>query len=256
MRRIRVIPILLLSNGGLVKTARFKKPNYIGDPINAVRIFNDKEVDELALLDIEASGLGKEPNFEKIKNVVSEAFMPMAYGGGIKTLDHIKSIFRVGIEKVVINTMAGRDPGLLERGAAIYGSQSIAVSMDVKKDFLGKYRVYLNKGKEKVRLSPVEYAKRAESFGAGEIIITSIDREGTYLGYDLDLVNQVSAAIQIPLVVNGGARNINDFLIAAQAGASATAAGSLFVYSSDEKGVMINYPKQHELTDHLYSKLN
>ena len=192
MHRVRVIPILLLSRGGLVKTIRFKKPSYIGDPVNAVKIFNEKEVDELAILDIEATRTGKAPDFEKLKDIVSEAFMPMAYGGGIESLDHIKSAFGIGMEKVVVNTVAGRKPDIINKAAAIYGSQSIVVSMDVKKDIFGKYKVFLNGGKEKIKADPVNYARKMEGLGAGEIILTAIDKEGCYQGYDLELIQKIS----------------------------------------------------------------
>jgi cyclase len=255
MTRIRVIPVLLLKNFGLVKTIKFKNPSYIGDPINAVRIFNEKEVDEIVLLDINASIQHREPDFEKIKDICSEAFMPFAYGGGITNIEQIKQLFQSGIEKVVINTQAYYQPKLIEKAASIFGSQSIVVSIDVKKNLFGKNKVYINSGTYNTKLVPAEYAKKMTEYGAGEIFLTSIEHEGTYKGYFEELISSVSSVINVPLVANGGAASIKSFLPAVKAGASAVAAGSMFVYQGNSRGVLINYPSQIELKKHLFNNI-
>ncbi len=254
MRRIRVIPILLLANGGLVKTVRFKKPNYIGDPINAVKIFNEKEVDELVILDIEKTRQNATPDFEHIRDIVSEAFMPIGYGGGIRSMDDIKRVIDCGIEKVVVNTIAWEKPHVIEEGAKIFGAQSMVVSVDYSRNMFGQTSAFIKSGGLKVKLTLEEYTKRLEAYGAGEIVLTSIDREGTYTGYDLEMITRISHSVSIPVVANGGARDISDFLLAVQSGASAVAAGSRFVYSGKEHGILINYPSQAELYREVFSK--
>lgn len=257
MKRIRVIPVLLLKNGGLVKTVKFKKPNYIGDPINAVKIFNEKEVDELVFLDIEATKLGKEPDYNKIEEIASECFMPLAYGGGIKNIDQVKHIVGIGVEKVILNTSAALKTELISQIAGIYGSQCAVVSVDVRKDMFGKYVCYIHSGKYKVKQKITDFVKSLENAGAGEIILTSIDREGTFKGYDIDLIRQVTEKVSIPVVANGGASKIEDFAEAVlKGGASAVAAGSLFVYKSENRGVLINYPSQEELKTALFDKIS
>jgi imidazole glycerol-phosphate synthase subunit HisF len=255
LKRVRVIPILLLQNGGLVKTIRFKHPTYIGDPINAVKIFNEKEVDEIALLDINATKQNREPDCEKIREICSEAFMPFAYGGGIKNIDQIKLLFQTGIEKVIINTQAFYQPQLIEQAATIFGSQSIVLSMDVKKNMFGKYTVWVASGTINTKYSPEEYAKKMAHFGAGEIILTPIDREGTYQGYDEKLIQSVAHSVNVPVVANGGASSVQSFLPAIKAGASAVSAGSMFVYHGDKKGILINYPSQSQLSEQLFHQL-
>jgi len=257
MKRIRVIPVLLLQNGGLVKTIKFKKPNYIGDPINAVKIFNEKEVDELVFLDIDATKLGKEPDYTKIEEIASECFMPLGYGGGIKNIEQVKRIIGIGVEKVILNTSAIANPQLISEIAKIYGNQCAVVSVDVKKDMFGKYVCYTTSGKNKVKQKIIDFVKTLENFGAGEIILTSIDREGTFNGYDIDLIKKVSEIINIPVVANGGAGKIEDFANATiNGGASAVAAGSLFVYKSANRGVLINYPSQKELKEIVFDKIS
>ncbi|MBN2663711.1 MAG: imidazole glycerol phosphate synthase subunit HisF [Bacteroidales bacterium] len=256
MKRIRVIPILLLQNNGLVKTVRFKKTTYIGDPINAVKIFNEKEVDELAFIDIEATVKNKEPDYNKIEEIASECFMPLAYGGGIKNLEQVKRIFAIGVEKVIINSAIILNRNLISEGAKIYGNQSIVVSVDVKKDFFGKYNCYFNSGKNKIKTDFITFVKEIEQLGAGEIVLTSIDREGTFKGYDLELIKQVTKNVNIPVIANGGASCVEDFEKAVNiGGASAVSAGSLFVYKSENRGVLINYPSQNELKEKLFSKI-
>jgi len=256
MKRIRVIPVLLLQNGGLVKTIKFKNPNYIGDPINAVKIFNEKEVDELVFLDIEATKLGKEPDYNKIEEIASECFMPLGYGGGIKNIEQVKKIISIGVEKVVINTSANTNQKLIGETAKIYGSQCAVVSIDVRKNMFGKYVCYINSGKNKVRQKLIDFVKAIENEGAGEIILTSIDKEGTFSGYDIDLIKKVSEVVNIPVVANGGASTIEDFTNAIKhGGASAVSAGSLFVYKSKNRGVLINYPSQKDLKKVVFEKI-
>jgi cyclase len=257
MKRIRIIPVLLLQNKGLVKTINFKNPTYIGDPINAVKIFNEKEVDELVFLDIEATNKNQEPNYNTIEEIASECFMPLGYGGGIKNIEQIKKIFAIGVEKVIINSSAYFTPNLISEAAKIYGNQSIVVSVDVKKDFFGKYNCFINTGKTKIKYKLIEYLKLLEDKGAGEIIVTSIDREGTFKGFDIELIKSVTQTVNIPIVANGGAGKIEDFAeVILTGGASAVAAGSLFVYKSMNRGVLINYPSQTELKDKIFSKID
>ena len=257
MKRIRVIPVLLLQNGGLVKTIKFKNPNYIGDPINAVKIFNEKEVDELVFLDIDATKLNKEPDYKTIEEIASECFMPLAYGGGVKSIEQIKTIFSIGVEKVIVNSSIANNSTLITEAAKIYGNQSIVASVDVKKDIFGKYVCYNISGKKKIKRPLIDYIKHIENTGAGEIILTSIDQEGTFNGYDIDLIKKVSETVAIPVVANGGASGINSFADAViNGGASAVAAGSFFVYKSENKGVLINYPSQAELKTVLFDKIS
>lgn len=248
MTRVRVIPVLLLRGAGLVKTKAFKDPVYVGDPINAVRIFNEKEVDELALLDITASVQGKEPPYQLISDIASECFMPLAYGGGIKNAEQVKRIFGLGVEKVILNSHAIETPGLIAEAAALAGSQSIVVSIDVKRGLLGGYRVHTHSGSKKRDLDPIAWAKRAEELGAGEILLNSIDRDGSMEGYDLALIKAVSRGISIPLIACGGAGNVDDLSAAVGVGgASAVAAGSMFVFHGKHRAVLINFPTQQDL---------
>lgn len=248
MLNIRVIPALLLKNKGLIKTVKFKEHRYIGDPINAVRIFNEKEVDELLVLDTTATIEGRGPEFKLIADLAGECFMPLGYGGGIQKIDDIDHLFNLGVEKVVLNSHAVNNPSLVENAAQKYGSQSIVVSLDVKKDILGKYVVFTHGGRITTRKSPLEIARHMEEVGAGEIILTSIDCDGTMKGYDLGLINKVSSIITIPLIASGGAGKIEDFLDAVNVGgASAVAAGSMFVYHGRHRAVLINYPEYSTL---------
>ncbi|CAM3475550.1 AglZ/HisF2 family acetamidino modification protein [Aequorivita lipolytica] len=256
MRRIRIIPVLLIQNGGLVKSIKFKDHKYIGDPINAVKIFNEKEVDEIVILDISASKENRGPNIEKLTDIAGEAFMPLSYGGGITTIEQVKKLLYQGAEKVILNTSTFDNPKLLTQIAEQFGSQSAVVSIDVKKDWLGNYKVYRNNGKKNTNLSPVDFAKKVEEAGAGEIILTSIDRDGTYKGFDIELIKLVADSVSIPVVACGGASKVADITEAiVKGGASAVAAGSLFVYASEQKGIMINYPKQNQLIEEVFSKL-
>lgn len=247
MLQKRVIPVLLLRNKGLVKTVKFDKHKYIGDPINAIKIFNDKEVDELVFLDIDASKQGRDPDFKTIADIASECFMPLGYGGGISTIDHLRELFAIGVEKAIINSNILSDLELIKRGSEMFGGQSVVASIDVKKNTWGKHHVYSHKSKSTLNQDVVAFAQEVEKAGAGEIVLNAVDRDGTMSGYDTKLIEKVSSAINIPLVACGGAGTISDFNLASEAGASAMAAGSLFVYHGPHKAVLINYPSQSEL---------
>jgi cyclase len=252
MRRIRVIPVLLIDKGKLVKTVKFKKPNYIGDPVNAVKIFNDKEVDEIVLLDISATKESRDPDYDKIEEICSEAFMPFAYGGGINSLDQVDRLFQLGIEKVVLNSALNSNIDLVKQISDKFGAQSIVASIDIKKNLFGKYVAYSHSGLKKVGMTIENYLNRILEAGVGEVFLNSIDRDGTFLGYDLELIGQLSKNAPVPIVACGGARNLDDFKLAVNSGASAVAAGSLFVYRGLQKGIMINYPTQLELRLKVY----
>ncbi len=252
MLRTRVIPCLLLRNRGLVKTVGFKNATYVGDPINTVRIYNEKEIDELIFLDITASIEGKEPQFQLIAQIASECFMPFAYGGGIRSIDDIARILHGGAEKVALNTAAWERPELITEAAKRFGSQAVVASIDVKKRWHGGYAVYRRGGQERVAGDPAALAVRLEELGAGEILLTSIDRDGTMDGYDLDLIRRVSAATSVPVVASGGAGSVSDFGRAVnEGGASAVAAGSMVVYQGRNRAVLINFPSQAELRETL-----
>lgn len=248
MNKTRVIPVLLLRGKGLVKTVKFKDPKYIGDPINSVRIFNEKEVDELVFLDITATPEGRGPDFELLADIAGEAFMPMAYGGGIASLEQVQRIFALGFEKVVIDTAAYGAPQLIRDAVAIYGSQSIVGCVDVRRTLLGRYELHSHAGKTRQSAGLLEHVSTLERLGVGEIIVNSVDRDGTLSGYDLKLLQQVSSAVSVPVVACGGASGLNDFVAAVgQGGVSAVAAGSLFVFVGPHRAVLINYPDRAEL---------
>jgi cyclase len=250
MKIKRIIPCLLLRNYGLVKTVKFRESTYIGDPINTVKIFNEKEVDEIFFLDIDATRLKKEPPYELIQNIASECFMPFAYGGGIHSIQQIERIIKSGSEKVIINTKAFLDKNFLKESVRQFGSSTIAVSMDVKKEFLKGQVVYIKGGTQSTGANPVEYAKRIEGDGAGEILINSIDRDGVMEGYDIELIKNVSASIRIPIIACGGAGKLLDFSLAVkQGGASAVAAGSFFVFHGKRRAVLITYPSYTEISE-------
>lgn len=246
--RPRVIPCLLItSEHDLVKTTKFSNPRYLGDPINAVKIFNDKGVDELCILDISASKSGNGPDFSYIKDIASEAFMPLSYGGGITNIEQIKKIFQMGYEKVIINTAFYRNPNLITEAAKLAGSQSIVVSIDVKNEIVGRKKCYVCGGTEKTGKDPIEMAKLAECLGAGEILINSISNDGTMKGYDIKLISDVVEAVNIPVIACGGAGKVQDLKKALSDGnAHAVAAGSLFVFYGSEKAVLINVPDEDE----------
>jgi len=244
----RVIPCLLLKNKGLVKTLKFKQPKYLGDPINIVRIFNDKEVDELVLLDITATVDGRGPQFELLRNLTSECFMPLAYGGGIRTMDDVRTLLSIGIEKVILNTAAVENPGLIRMAADYAGSQAVVVSIDVKQDRLGRSEVFARSGQKATGLDPTLHARTAEAHGAGELLLNSIDRDGVMGGYHIELTRRIADAVGIPVVACGGAGKIQDLAdVIHLGGASAAAAGSLFVFHGPLRGVLISYPSREEL---------
>lgn len=252
MLRTRVIPCLLLKDGGLVKTVRFRKPNYVGDPINTVRIFNELEVDELAFLDISASVEGREPNYELLRDIANECFMPLAYGGGIRTVAAGEKVLQIGFEKLVLNSAALETPELIGGLARKFGSQAVIVAIDVRRKLLGGYRVERRSGTEHDVRGPEQWAREVESLGAGEILLTSIDREGTWGGFDLELVSSVSAAVGIPVIANGGAGSLADIRSAiVQGRASAVGLGSMVVYQSKGMGVLVNFPDRSTLEKQL-----
>lgn len=248
MFRPRVIPVLLLKNMGLVKSVQFKNHRYIGDPINAVRIFNDKKADELCFLDITATKENRLIPLDFVHRVGDEANMPFAVGGGISTLSDIQQVLKSGAEKVILNTSAFIKRNFVRDAANEFGSSTIVVCLDVKKNIFGKSILLYNAGSEKSVIPPVEFAKMLENEGVGEIIVQSVDRDGTYLGYDLDLIQCISKAVCVPVVALGGARNYNDFSLAVKSAyASAVAAGSLFVYHGPRRAVLISFPSNNEL---------
>lgn len=248
MLRTRVIPCLLLKGGGLVKTVRFSNPSYVGDPLNAVKIFNDKGVDELILLDISATASGRGPDFRLLRDVADEAFMPLGYGGGIRTVEEIRTLLSLGFEKVVINSAAAADRAFLRRAADLAGSQSVVASLDARETKPGRHEVFTHSGTRALSLEPAAYAREAEQNGAGEILVTSIDRDGTMSGYDLGLVRSVAAAVSVPVIALGGASGLPDLAgVVKTGGASAAAAGSLFVFHGRHRAVLINYPDRAAL---------
>jgi imidazole glycerol-phosphate synthase subunit HisF len=252
----RIIPVLLLRDKGLVKTIRFRDPRYIGDPINAVRIFNDLKADELVFLDIGASIENRVVSEKLVTAIGDEAFMPFAVGGGITDLDQMERLFKAGAEKVVINTGAFNNPGIIEDAAKYFGSQSIIVSIDVRQTLFKRQRVYIREGREKTRLDPVTWAERAAGLGAGEIMINSMDRDGMMIGYDLDLIRRVSDAVAVPVIACGGAGSLEDFWQGFdRGGAHALAAGSLFVYHGPRKAVLVNYPSKADISELFDNKV-
>lgn len=242
----RIIPCLLVKDGGLVKSRRFKDFRYIGDPINAVKIFNEKEVDELVILDIDASAAGREPDYEMIANVAHECRMPLCYGGGVRTVAQIQRIIRLGVEKVAIGAAAHDDPNLISEGSRIVGAQSVAVILDVRKSERG-YEVFRCNGTRATGRTPAELGRHFEQLGAGEIVINSVDGDGMMQGYDISLVEQIYDAIHIPLTVLGGAGSHEHIRqLVGRFGQVGAAAGSLFVYKGKFRAVLINYPSALE----------
>lgn len=250
----RVIPVLLLKGKGLVKTVKFKDPKYIGDPINAVKIFNDLKADELVFLDITASKESRTVSVELVKDIGDEAFMPFGVGGGISNITQIEKLLKAGAEKVIINTNFVLKPELIEEAAKVFGSQSIVVSIDVKKTFLGKYECWIKDGSENTKSNPVDLARKAESSGAGELIINSIDLDGLMTGYDTGLIRSIADTVSIPVVACGGAGKTEHLFQGYSDGnAHALAAGSMFVFHGPRRAVLINYPSKNELIQ-LFNK--
>lgn len=244
MKRIRIIPVLLLYNGGFYKTTRFKSPVYIGDPINTVKIFNEKEADELVILNYSASLQRTSIPFDKIGEIASEAFMPMAYGGGIRNYDDAKRVFDSGFEKVVMNSVLPDNLKLVDQIAATYGAQAVVGSIDIKKNLFGKYKCFSHSGTKSLPHAPEDWAKSIESAGAGELLLNNIDRDGTWQGYDLPIIQKISGVVSIPLIACGGAGNLAHLRDAVNSGASAVAASSMFVYQKKGKGVLISFPSE------------
>ena len=248
MVRTRIIPALLLKNESLVKTVNFKNFKYVGDPANTVRIFNELAVDELLFLDISASIENRNPNYEVLSGIANECFMPLGYGGGIKCIEEARKIFEIGFEKIAINSNALINPNLISEIANLYGSQAVICSIDVKIDFFGNKTVRSFGGRKNTKKDPVNWAREVENMGAGEILLTSIDKEGTWEGFDLELKENVSSAVSIPVIAHGGAGNLNHIKTAiSQTSVSAIALGSMVVFQKKGMGVLVNFPEQNEL---------
>lgn len=245
--RPRVVVVLLVSNRDIVKTVSFAKPTYIGDPINTIRIFNEKEVDEIAVLDISATSQKRGPDFEFLSDIAAEAFMPLSYGGGVQSLSDARSLFRLGFEKVVVSTAAFRTETFLHQLVDEFGSSSIVVCLDVKRGKRGEFHVVVGSGTESIDRSLESVLGFLDSANVGEVIIQSIDRDGTASGYDIDLIRTASEKLSCQLVALGGAGSLRDFRPAISSGASAVGAGSLFCFYGPRRAVLINYPEQDEL---------
>lgn len=251
MLRNRVIPCLLLKGRGLVKTTKFSDPVYVGDPINAIRIFNEKEVDELMVLDIEASRRGAEPQFDLIEQFAGECFMPLAYGGGVRTVDDAKRLFSLGVEKVTIQSRALEGLSVVSEIASLFGRQSVVVSIDVKASFLGRHRMYSSAGHKTTGRDWREFLQEAVAAGAGEVLLNAVNKDGTMSGMDLPLIETASRLCDVPLIACGGAGSLRDIKSAIDAGASAVAAGAFFVFYGPHRAVLITYPNYQDLLDLL-----
>jgi len=244
----RIIPCLLLDGRGLVKTLRFQSPKYIGDPINAVKIFNEKFVDEIIFLDISAARQGKEPNFNFIGEIASECFIPFCYGGGIRTIEAAKKLFSIGVEKIAVNSAAIQNPELIKQLAEHFGSQSIVAAMDIKKNWLGKYLVMKNLGRGKTSHHPIEYAQMMQNLGAGELFVNSIDSDGVMEGFDINILRELSDSVSIPVTACGGAGSLEHIKkLLEESRVSAAACGSLFVFKGKHRAVLINYPSRENI---------
>lgn len=243
----RLIPALLLQQNKLVKTQKFKNPRYVGDPLNTIRIFNEKEVDELIILDIDASRSGREPDYKLIEQLAGECFMPVSYGGGVKTLEHANKVFSLGIEKVCLQTAALENPRIIREIAGRFGSQSVMVSLDVKRDWLGRCCVYSSATRKLISRKWQDYLSDFIDAGAGEILLNSVDRDGTLAGPDVDLIATAGLKCSVPLISVGGISSLSDIKLAVASGASAVAAGAFFVFHGPHRAVLITYPKRSEL---------
>ena len=246
MLRPRITPCLLVKDHGLVKTRQFKEPKYVGDPINAVRIFNEKEVDEIMVVDIDASVQQCEPDYTLIKNLAAECRMPLCYGGGVKSVNQVERIIALGVEKVAISSAALEDPQLINSSAKVVGNQSVVVVLDVMRDpKTGKWEIFTHNATRATKRDPVDTAKQMEQLGAGEIILNSINRDGMVNGYDLELVHSVRKSVGVPMTVLGGAGSLKDIpALFASFGILGAAAGSLFVFKGVYRAVLINYPSR------------
>jgi len=251
MRRTRVIPTLLLSNGGVYKTRLFKNPEYIGDPINAVRLFNDLEVDEIVVLGTDISKTNTSPDYDLISDIAAEAFVPLTYGGGITSVDVANRIMRSGVEKIAINHCVHHDKSIITRCAKLFGSQSVVVSIDYTKKMIAGLRQYDHVSKRTLKVTPLSAAIEADKLGAGEVLLNSVDRDGSMSGLDYDTIYSVSDSINIPVIACGGAGTLDHLKHAEEAGASAIAAGSMFVYHGKQRGILISYPNENILRKYL-----
>jgi cyclase len=250
MLQTRIIPALLLRENALVKTVKFKNASYIGDPINTVRIFNELEVDELVFLDIEATPRNREPNLRILREIANECFMPLAYGGGITDFDTASKIFNIGFEKVVLNSALYSYPELIGQIADHFGSQSVVASIDVKKNFWGNYEVWTNSGLTNTKKNPEQWCKELQELGVGEILLTSIDKEGSWSGFDIELIKKVSEVVNVPVIAHGGAGSIEHIQQAVELGkVSAVALGSMLVYQQKGMGVLINFPDHMQIKE-------
>ncbi|MCX8523539.1 AglZ/HisF2 family acetamidino modification protein [Chryseobacterium formosus] len=255
MLRPRIIPSLLIQDNGLVKTVNFKNPKYVGDPINAVKIFNEKEVDELAIFDIDATSKGLEPNYSLIERIANQSRMPLCYGGGVKTLEQAQKIFGLGIEKIALSSAVLQNPQLITEIADRVGAQSVIVVLDVKKKLLGGYEVYTHNGKKSTGINPFKFIEQAQQLGAGEIVINSIDQDGVMKGFDMSLIEKAREKTSLPMTVLGGAGSLEDIeKVIDKHKIIGVAAGSLFVFKGKYKAVLINYPNKEE-KDKLIKKI-
>lgn len=244
----RVIPVLLIQNGGIVKSIKFKNHTYVGDPFNAVKIFNEKEVDEIVILDISATKEKRRPNINFIREIAGEAFMPLAYGGGISNIEEVKEILYQGVEKVIFNTTALLQPNVITQTAYRFGNSSTVVSIDVGKNIFNNYKVFAENGKKNTGIDVLPFAKKMVELGAGELLINSVERDGTFQGFDLTLIKQLTDNIDIPIIACGGAGSYDDLAKAINlGGASAVAAGSIFVFQGVHRAVLISYPEWNEI---------
>jgi imidazole glycerol-phosphate synthase subunit HisF len=257
MKRARVIPVLLTQNDGLYKTNRFKDPKYVGDPLIAARIFNEKQCDELILLDIEASKKSQPINTKLIEEMASECFMPLAYGGGIKSLQDIEKILRLGIEKVVLNSSILQNPSFVKQAADEFASSTLVASVDIKKNLLGKYQVYSHSGQKIPVANPFEWMKQLEQSGIGEIMLNNVDLDGTQKGYDTFFIEKASNEVSVPVIACGGCSGLDDIKhMFTQTHASAAAAGSMFVFHGKHRAVLISYPDPAEIDRIVISSMN
>lgn len=252
MLRTRVIPCLQLIDERLVKTIKFDKYRYIGDPINTVRIFNELEVDELCFLDIRATIQKRKPNFKVLAEIANECFMPLSFGGGLRDFNSVKKIFNIGFEKVIINSYSVENPEFITEIAEHFGNQAVIASVDVKKTILGSYHVYSNDGSYRTKLDPLEWAMELQELGAGELLLTSMDKDGTWEGFDFEITKRISEALSIPVIANGGAGNIDHIeKVVKYSKASAAGLGSMVVYQKKDMGVLINFPDKKLLENKL-----
>ena len=254
MKRARIIPVLLLKGNGLYKTTKFKKPIYVGDPINAVKIFSEKQVDEIVILDIEASKCSTSPNTALLEKIASECFIPLTYGGGIRSVQEMALLYGLGIEKLSLNSCLFKKEDMIKEAVSTFGSQSIVASIDLRKNIMG-YAAYTHSGTKRVRMSFDKVIHYLNSLGIGEILLNSINRDGTLQGYDLKLIQDIANQTSVPITACGGCKSLESLLEALINGASAAAAGSIFTFKGSKNSVLINYPSQSTLNSVIFSAL-